>query len=296
MAGWRPMVGAAGAVALGAVLGLGVALAGGPPQRSAPAPTTPARLTVAAIARAELPPRPLIPPSGGGPAGAAELARITSAKAWIQARSGITGFAFVDEAGRLYGYHARTTFITASVVKAMLLVGYLRTHATLTDSARATLTSMIELSDNDAATTIYDEIGDGGLYAVAAAARMKDFSVQSSWGLAQLTPADQARFFYEMDPLIPAAHVAFARHLLSNVVGYESWGIPAVARPAGWTVYFKGGWRGTSAGQLVHQIARLEKAGGHRVAIAVMTDGDPDMGYGIATVEGVTARLLGLRK
>ena len=43
---------------------------------------------------------------------------------------------------------------------------------------------------------------------------------------------------------------------------------------------------------LVHQVARLERHG-QTISIAVMTDGDPDMDYGIATVQGVTARLLG---
>jgi hypothetical protein len=38
-------------------------------------------------------------------------------------------------------------------------------------------------------------------------------------------------------------------------------------------------------------VARLERPG--RVfSIAVMTDGDPSMGYGIDTIQGVTAALL----
>lgn len=124
---------------------------------------------------------------------------------------------------------------------------------------------------------------------------MKHFSVSVSWGRAQLTPADQARFFLHMDSLIPKHHRALARQLLSHIAAYESWGIPAVARPAGWVVFFKGGWRTTVRGQLVHQIARLERKNS-TLAIAVMTDGDPDMNYGIETIRGVTARLLGLKK
>jgi hypothetical protein len=42
---------------------------------------------------------------------------------------------------------------------------------------------------------------------------------------------------------------------------------------------------------LVHQIARLE-GHGHTFSLAVMTDGDPTMGYGIDTIQGTTRALL----
>ena len=106
-----------------------------------------------------------------------------------------------------------------------------------------------------------------------------------------ITAADQATYFFGMDKLIPSQFRAYARYLVAHIVGYESWGIPAVARKRGWKVYFKGGWRPTARGQLVHQVARLRR-GHNRIAIAVMTDGDPSMGYGIGTIEGVTRRLL----
>jgi hypothetical protein len=79
--------------------------------------------------------------------------------------------------------------------------------------------------------------------------------------------------------------------LLSTIVGYESWGIPAIARPLGYRVFFKGGWRSTGIGRLVHQVARVE-GHGRTFSIAVMTDGDPSMAYGIETIQGVTAALL----
>jgi beta-lactamase class A len=221
-------------------------------------------------------------------------AAIAAATTWLRERAGVTAYAVIDSRGRLYGHEADEQFVTASVAKAMLLVAYLRTFSSLDSYATATLTSMIELSDNNAAFAMYRLLGSQGMYGVAQAAGMRHFWVSRDWTYAETTAADQARFFYEMDHLIPSRSDGFARRLLSHVAAYESWGIPAVARPAGWTVFFKGGWRGTERSQLVHQVARLERPG-QTVAIAVMTDGDPDMAYGIATIQGVTARLLGVK-
>jgi hypothetical protein len=134
-------------------------------------------------------------------------------------------------------------------------------------------------------------VGDAALYRLAHRAGMTDFSIVGIWANAQISPADQAKFFFNMDSLIPPQFVGYARYLLSTIAGFESWGIPAVARPRGYAVFFKGGWRGTGLGQLVHQVARLE-GHGRRFALAVMTDGDPSMGYGIGTIQGVTGSLL----
>jgi len=218
-------------------------------------------------------------------------AAIARAIAWLKGRSGVTAVAVVDTAGVLHGWHQDDQFVTASVIKAMLLVEYLRTHATVGSWARATLTPMIEFSDNNAAQSIYRVVGDRGLYALARAAGMKRFSIAGQLFGAQLTAADQARFFYRLPGLVPAAHRAFALHLLSHVVSHQSWGIPAAARPLGWQVWFKGGWRGTSIGQLVHQVARLHK-GPRTFSMAVFTNGDPSQGYGILTIRGVAARLV----
>ncbi len=59
---------------------------------------------------------------------------------------------------------------------------------------------------------------------------MTDFSISGIWANAQISAADQARFFFRMDSLIPREFVGYARYLLSTIAGYESWGIPAVAR------------------------------------------------------------------
>jgi hypothetical protein len=51
---------------------------------------------------------------------------IAGAQAWLAERDGVTAFAVVDSQGDLYGSNEDETFVSAGVVKAMLLVGYLR--------------------------------------------------------------------------------------------------------------------------------------------------------------------------
>lgn len=233
--------------------------------------------------------------AGVAPPGYPRLAAVAAATRYLNRRTGYTSFAVIDSEGRMSGEHLHRTFVSASVVKAMLLVAYLRKlaaeHRGLGAGSRSLLDPMIHVSDNNAATAIWERDGDRRLRALARRAGMSDFSIQGIWANAQISAADQARYFFEMESLIPRHFRRFANHLLSHIAGYESWGIPAIARPRGWTVFFKGGWRGTGRGQLVHQIARLQRPH-QRVAIAVMTDGDPSMGYGIGTIQGVAAHLL----
>jgi hypothetical protein len=220
---------------------------------------------------------------------------IAGAARYLRARTGFTSFAVVGSENRLYGEHVHRRFVSASVVKAMLLVAYLqKVHNEgrgLNSNDRSILYPMIHVSDNNAATRAYNFVGDSGLYSVARQSGMEDFSVSGFWANAMISAADQAQFFFGMDKLLPHRFRGYADYLLSHIAGYESWGIPAVARPRGWKTFFKGGWRGTARGQLVHQVARLEQ-GHNQIAIAVMTDGDPSMGYGIETIQGVTRRLL----
>jgi hypothetical protein len=222
--------------------------------------------------------------------------RIARAKRVLASRAGYTSFAVMGSEGRMYGTNVHRRFVSASVVKAMLLVAYLKLvhdeHRALSSQDRSILGPMIQVSSNDAATQAWSRVGDPRLRALARHAGMTDFSIHGFWTYAMISAADQARFFFEMDRLIPHRFRSYADYLLSHIAGYESWGIPAVARSHGWEVFFKGGWRGTGRGQLVHQVARLEK-GGERIAIAVMTDGDPSMSYGIQTIEAVTRKLVG---
>jgi hypothetical protein len=176
------------------------------------------------------------------------------------------------------------------VVKAMLMVAVLRRAdgGHLSAGERDLLRRMITVSDNEAASAIYAQVGGAGLRAVAHAAGAKRFADVGNWADAQLTAADQARFFLRFDALVPAAHRRYARKLLSSIVGWQRWGIPPAASAHGMKVFFKGGWRTG----IVHQVALLER-GGRRIALAVLTSGDPSMAYGEQTIEGIARRVLG---
>jgi hypothetical protein len=195
----------------------------------------------------------------------------------------------VDPHGRAYGYHASRRFITASVVKAMLLVAYLRRHDSVDPAMRAALRRMITTSDNDAADAVYRRVGRRGLTRLAGRAGMRTFRASSSWILCRVAAADMARFFRDMDRYIPSRHRHFANGLLSGIIAYQRWGIPAAAEPQGYRVYFKPGWLGSYV--LANQAARLER-GRVRIGLAVFTDDNPSSDYGKETVAGVTARLL----
>jgi hypothetical protein len=239
---------------------------------------------------------------GNLPFGYPSLAAIHRAEGYLNSRGGHTALAVVTTEGREYGIRIHDRFITGSLVKAMLLVAYLRRldamgQHTVDPTSNSILYPMINVSDNNAATRCWSIVGNAGLYSVAHAAGMTDFSVDTSaswgseWGAALLSAADQARFFFEMDSLIPKEFVGYARNLLSTISAADTWGIPTVARPLGYQVFFKAGWRPSPDIFLVHQAARLE-GHGRTFSMAVMTDGDNGMGDGISKIEGTTRALL----
>jgi D-alanyl-D-alanine dipeptidase len=151
---------------------------------------------------------------------------------------------------------------------------------------------MITMSDNDRANSIYARVGDAGLLDVARRARMRDLTVAGYWGSVFFSATDQARFFARFDALVPPRSRAYARRLLASIVPAQRWGFSRIARRARWNTFFKGGWRPTERGSLVHEAARFERAG-VRFSLAVLTDANPSHAYGTATLRGVARRLFG---
>jgi Beta-lactamase enzyme family len=217
-------------------------------------------------------------------------------EAWAYARrrAGVASFAVVDTEGKLRGRSEANRYPSASVVKAMLLAAEIRrlkhAGAGIDSATDSLLTAMITYSDNDAADAIYGRVGDAGLFGVARRAGMKRFTVAGYWGNAQITAADMARFFGDLDRVLVRRHREYAKGLLGSITGSQRWGIPAAAEPK-WAVRFKGGWLPSRA--LAHQAAELrERRGPRELSMAVLTDDQPSHGYATETVRGVAKRLL----
>ena len=212
---------------------------------------------------------------------------------YTQTRRGDISFAVRTEQ-RFYGYRPDTEMMSASVVKAMLLVAYLDRRSVagraLDAADESLLDPMITRSDNDAADAVDEIVGGDGLQALAARVGMTHFAAaEPIWGLTQITARDQTKFFLDIDRYIVPRHRAYAMHLLASIVPSQRWGIGEVA-PRGWKLYFKGGW-GYGTGLVDHQVALLTR-GCARFSIAVLTLDDGTHAYGKATLRGIFARLL----
>jgi beta-lactamase class A len=226
-------------------------------------------------------------------ASAAWKPHVHDAARWAAARHGSVAFA-VRVPGHAWGWHARRTFPSASVLKAMLLVSYLNKRSVrgraLHHDERRLLSPMIRRSDNAAANVMVGRVGAGGLRALARRAGMHNFTpVTGIWGNSRIDAEDQARFFLRIDRLLPPRHRAYAMRLLRRIVPRQRWGIAQVS-PPGWQLFFKGGW-GSGTGRVDHQVALLTR-GSERVSVAILSYGDGSHAYGKATLRGVARRLL----
>jgi beta-lactamase class A len=218
---------------------------------------------------------------------------VAAARAYAAGRAGDVSFAVRTER-RAWSWRGTTTYRSASVVKAMLLVAYLRRAdvrgRALRSHERGLLDPMVRRSDNSAATAIHARVGLLGLSALARRVGMRQFAPHPVWGGSTITADDQARLFLRIDRLVPRRHRAYAMGLLRGVIPAQRWGI-AAAVPRGWRIAFKGGWGRGVTRQVDHQAALLTHRG-RRVSLAVLTADNPSAGYGAATQEGVARRLL----
>jgi beta-lactamase class A len=186
-------------------------------------------------------------------------------------------------------------FDSASVIKVTILAALLRKaedqHRDLTATEAGRARSMITRSDNDATSALWAELGRRYLQHFLDVAEMRHtwLGPGGYWGLTQITANDQVvllRLLLNGNAVLDPASRSYALRLMAEVIPSQRWGVP-VGAPASLTVHVKNGWlpRATH-GWRIHSIGCFTGHGGS-YSIIVLTQDNPTMAYGIATIEAI---------
>ena len=305
------------AIAAGTVAGLAAASPGSPPRApSAPAgtkshPLSAGRLTVTATAPAPSPrprsPRPA--PATGSAAGQRDPFG-SAAASYLSARAGTVLAAVYDlGTGRTWHLGQGQPQAEASIVKVDVLETLLAEHdqgdgTGLSASDRSLAGQMIEDSDNDAATSLWYEVGGPARIRSYNARAGLTHTIPSScvvcpgfawpgWGLTTTTPDDQIALLKQLvtpRSLLTRAERDYALSLMEDVTPSQRWGVSGGV-PAQVTVALKNGWLpllGAGSDWQVNSVGWVS-GGGRNYLIAVLSTGNPSFQYGIDTIEALAA-------
>ena len=201
---------------------------------------SPARQTAVPLAPRQPAPAPVRPHEN--PLGAA-------AASYLATRAGVVSVAVYDLGTRQsWTTGDRKPQAEASIVKLDILETLLaQHHRGLSGSDRETAQLMIEDSDNDAATTLWNAVGGArgirvfnataGLVATAPSACVVCPGFPwPGWGLTTTIPADQIRLLREtVEPggLLTSAERGYSLRLMENVEPGQRWGVSGGVLAAG---------------------------------------------------------------
>jgi beta-lactamase class A len=173
----------------------------------------------------------------------------------------------------------------------------------LSDQDSSLAQRMIEDSDNDAATTLWNTVG-GASGVQSFNSRVGLSSTTASpcvdcpgfawpgWGLTTTSAADQIlllRQIIQPNRFLNETQRNFALQLMENVTASERWGISGGVAP-GTTIALKNGWlplNDAATDWQINSVGWISGSGRNYLA-AVLTTGNPTEQYGIDTIEGLS--------
>jgi Beta-lactamase enzyme family len=187
---------------------------------------------------------------------------------------------------------------TASIVKVDTLATLLHQDQTsgtsLSANEESLATSMIEISDNDAATDLWDDAGQAtGIGSFDSLLDLNSTVPGSDgyWGLTQTTASDQIELPQSLvlpNQVLDAGSRAYELGLMEQVTSSEDWGVSSGV-PQGVTVALKNGWLPlTATNWRINSVGWIDGQG-RDYLLAVLTDGNPTESYGIDTIQGISS-------
>jgi len=233
----------------------------------------------------------------------------TAAASYVSARSGVVLAAVYDlRTGRTWRLGQGQPQDEASIVKLDVLETLLaeRGHSgtALSASDQALAQQMIEDSDNDAATSLWDMAGGAtGIGAYNAQAGLTHTTPSAcivcsgfpwpGWGLTTTAPEDQItllRRLVETGGTLTSTGRDYALSLMENVAADQQWGVSGGV-PSGVTVALKNGWLPLDAANSDWQINSVGwvHGGGRDYLLAMLSTGNPSEQYGISTLNALGA-------
>jgi len=198
--------------------------------------------------------------------------------------------------GQSMQYGSSSGMVAASAVKAEILVATLLDHqdagTSLSDADDLRATQMIESSDNDAASALFDEVGGtAAMNAASVRLHMGHISIGDDgyFGFTVTNAQDQITLLKSLvDPASPldSNGRAYALGLMRNVDTDESWGVTA-ASDTGSNPAVKNGWLPVDSdeGRWAVTSIGVITAGGHETLLAVFTQHQDEEQYGIDFIE-----------
>ncbi len=190
------------------------------------------------------------------------------------------------------GYHERTASIVKIDILADLLYESQQSGTSLTPKQQSLATSMIEASNDAAATKLWAAIG--GRDAIDAFNTLIGFksTIPSwSWGDISTTPLDQLQLLKAIavpNAILDTASREYEITLMEHVIEGQQFGL-GWGSPARATVAMKDGWyKETPIGWQVNTTGFVQFQGRFYL-VTIMTEGDPDETYGIDTTTALSS-------
>jgi hypothetical protein len=298
-------VASSGVVAIGVIVAVLTIHGSGAPGSAAgtgstlPSASAGSHQVAAATAESVRPTRAAGPRAHADPFGPA-------AASYVAARAGTIAAAVYDPGtGQTWRLGTGAPQDEASVVKLDVLETLLAERGGgLSASDQSLAQQMIEDSDNDAATSLWYEVGGP--------AKIRSFNAEvglthtspspcvvcsgfpwPGWGLTTTVPADQIALLRELitpGSLLTAAERGYALSLMENVTPSQRWGVSGGV-PVQVTVALKNGWLPLDSSSTDWQINSVGwiSGQGRDYLMAVLTTGNPSEQYGIDTVSQLGA-------
>jgi Beta-lactamase enzyme family len=238
------------------------------------------------------------------PADHRALASRVSADIWagLRGRNGEHAVSVYDRVtGLSCVYNGSKHFDSASIVKAIILGALMRWHqqtrTSLSSWEKSEAALMIEQSDDDAATDLWDEVGMTNLQHFLNLAKMGETQLgqDGEWGLTQVTAHDEMlllKLLTASNSVLDANSRGYELNLMAHVTSWEAWGVTA-GTPSDVTWHVKNGWLPDATGWHINSIGAFSGHGkDYMVAVlSVNANDDDDEDYGIDTIEDI-ARLV----